>query len=309
MTGTLLFERLRKGFARGGRITAASTMPPAVEGRPDDYRLAPSRLVEGAELLVMPVGSPTPCPEPMAFLDGTQRYEVVGYFETVPIVAAFIAAAVRLRVGGHFTTVARAERRLLVTRQDVLAELGAGGSDFEPYGFEAAEQVHPLKELENARRAIDRARGGLEQAVGARFRTGHDDWLIVDGVISDAEIWARDPKVIGISKSHATLPFEGPELTRYLTLPAEYRTSVFEPAMWRFAKVHSWALRLWPYEGHDLLHGLVRVEVAEGSHGVDRADEVSRWILAERVPLSRPDPRWDRLLYGVAAVERHLRAQ
>ncbi len=309
MSGTLLFERLRKGFAQGGRITAASTMPRAVEGRPDDYRLAPSRLVEGTELLTTSVGTPTPCPEPMAFLDGTQRYEVVGYFETVPIVAALVAAAVRLRVDGQFTTIARAERRLLVTRCDVLAELGIDGTDFEPYGFDATEQVHPLKELENARRAVDQARGGLEQAVGVRFRNSHDDWLIVDGVISDAETWARDPKVIGVSKSHATLPFEGAQLTRYLTLPAEHRTSVFEPAMWRFAKVHSWALRLWPYEGHDLLHGLVRVEVAEGSRAVERADEVSRWILAERVPLSRPDPRWDRLLYGVAAVERHLRAQ
>ena len=163
--------------------------------------------------------------------------------------------------------------------------------------------------MENAHRAIDRARGGLEQTVGARFRAGHDDWLVVDGVISDAETWARDPKAIGISKSHATLPFDGPDLTRYLTLPALHRTSVFEPATWRFAKVHSWGLRLWPHEGQDLLHGLVRVEVAETAGAVGRADELSRWILAERAPLSRPDPRWDRLLYGVATVERHLRAR
>jgi hypothetical protein len=40
---------------------------------------------------------------------------------------------------------------------------------------------------------------------------------------------------------------------------------------------------------------------------IERADELSRWILAERAPLSRPNPRWDRLLYGIAAVERHLR--
>ena len=309
MSSALLFERLRRGFGRGGRVTVASTMPPAVEGRPDDYRLAPSRLIEGTVLATKGVGAPTPCPEPMAFLDGTQRYEVVGYFDTVPIVAALIAAAVRLRVNGRFTTLERAERRIVVTRQDVLAELTIEGDEFEPYGFEATEQVHPLKELENAHRAIDRARAGLERTVGARFRATHDDWLIVDGVISDAETWARDPKTIGISKSHATLPFDGPDLKRYLTLPAHHRTSVFEPAMWRFAKVHSWALRLWPYEGQDLLHGLVRVEVAESAQGVERADELSRWILAERVPLSRPDLRWDRLLYGVATVERHLRAR
>ena len=309
MSRALLFERLRRELGRGGQVTVASTMPPAVEGRPDDYRLAPSRLIEGTELAATAVGAPTVCPEPLAFLDGTQRYEVVGYFGTVPIVAAFIAAAVRLRVDGRFTTVERAERRLLVSRQDVLAELRLEGGDFEPAGFEATEQVHPLKELENAHRAIDRARAGLEQTVGAAFRRSHDAWLIVDGVISDAPIWARDPRAIGISKSHATLPFAGPDLTRYLTLPSLHRTSVFEPATWRFAKVHSWGLRLWPHEGQDLLHGLVRIEVAETDRSIGRADELSRWILAERVPLSRPDPRWDRLLYGVATVERHLRAR
>lgn len=50
MSSALLFERLRRGFGRGGRVTVASTMPPAVEGRPDDYRLAPSRLIEGTVL-------------------------------------------------------------------------------------------------------------------------------------------------------------------------------------------------------------------------------------------------------------------
>jgi hypothetical protein len=150
----------------------------------------------------------------------------------------------------------------------------------------------------------------LEQVVGARFRANHSTvWLIVDGVISDALGWATDPLAIGVSKSHATLPFAGPDLQRYLTLPQGFRTSVFEPASWRFTPVHSWALRLWPFEGRDLLHGLVRVEVAARGESIERADEISRWLLAERAPLSRPDPRWDRLLYGVATVERHLKAQ
>ncbi len=37
------------------------------------------------------------------------------------------------------------------------------------------------------------------------------------------------------------------------------------------------------------------------------ADQLSRWLLAERSPLSAPDPRWDRLLYGIRAVEQYLR--
>ncbi len=33
-----------------------------------------------------------------------------------------------------------------------------------------------------------------------------------------------------------------------------------------------------------------------------------RWLLAERAPLSTPDHRWDRLLYGIHSVEAYLRA-
>lgn len=38
------------------------------------------------------------------------------------------------------------------------------------------------------------------------------------------------------------------------------------------------------------------------------ADTLSSWILAERLPLSRPDPRWDTLTYGVHACEEYLKA-
>jgi hypothetical protein len=35
---------------------------------------------------------------------------------------------------------------------------------------------------------------------------------------------------------------------------------------------------------------------------------LSRRLLAERAPLSTPDQRWDRLLYGIHSVETYLRA-
>ena len=39
-----------------------------------------------------------------------------------------------------------------------------------------------------------------------------------------------------------------------------------------------------------------------------RADEVSRWILAEVSPLALPDSRWDKMVYGVRDCEEFLRA-
>ena len=59
---------------------------------------------------------------------------------------------------------------------------------------------------------------------------------------------------------------------------------------------------------HDALWGIVRVEVAETEDPSARADEVSRWVLAERAPLALPDSRWDRMAYPVRECEEFLRA-
>ena len=309
MSSRLLFQRVRKELGRDARVVLATTVPPAVDGRPDDYRLVPSKLIEDDHLDIHPVGGALACPEPIAFLDGTQRVEVVGYVEATPIVAAIIAAAVRLRTGGHFATLVQHERSILMGRPDVLESLDGDFAEFERVPVPADDVLHPLKALEGARRVIDIERGRLEREVGRQFRQQCQAWLVVDGVIADSGVWQDDSRAIGVSKSHATLPFGGGDLERYLTLPNGHRTSVFEPATWRIAPVRSWGLRLWPHEGHDLFHGLVRVEVAVPAGTPEHADLVSRWLLAERAPLSRPDTRWDRLLYGVAAVERHLRAR
>lgn len=308
MRGQLYYQRLRRLATERG-VREATGAPPAVEGRPDDFRLVPSTLIEDREVLAHPIGPPEVCPEPIAFVDGIQSYQVVGYEGTMPLVGAQVAAAVRLRTGGRFQTVGRAERHLLVGPPEALDRFGPCPAGVEPLALESGEPLHPLKTLEHAHRAIDAARAGLERRLGARFRKEHDAWLVVDGVLSDSDVWADYPKGIGISKSHATLPFEGENLTRYLSLEVGHRSSLFEPATARAFTAYSWGLRLWDHAGKDLLHGLVRIEMAREHCDSATADRVSRWLLAERVPLSRPDPRWDRLLYGVATVERHLRAR
>jgi hypothetical protein len=51
------------------------------------------------------------------------------------------------------------------------------------------------------------------------------------------------------------------------------------------------------------------MEVSPANGVAATADLVSRRLLAERAPLSTPDPRWDRLLYGIHSVEQYLRAR
>jgi hypothetical protein len=115
--------------------------------------------------------------------------------------------------------------------------------------------------------------------------------------------------MVAVSKSHSILPFEGTDLEVYLRLPQGHRSSIYAPATRSLAPVHAWGLRLWPWEGKDLLHGLVRVEVAPATGSPEMADLISRWILAERAPVSAPDRRWDRLLYGVYSVEQYLKTR
>jgi hypothetical protein len=299
--------RLRRSLAERG-FAHASGVPEASGGRVEEATIQVARLLEGERLAWHDVGAAEAWTEPVAFLDGVQRSELAGYSGAAPLVVAEVAAAVRERRERRLRTVALERRRLAVARREVLDAAGDLLEGLEAVAIEEEGPVHPIQELRRAGAAIDRARANLELVVGDRYRTAGGGWLVVDGSLAQSPAWADDPRMVGVSKSHATLPFEGAELERYLRLPAGHRSSIFQPASRSFAPVAAWALRLWPWEGRDVFHGLVRIEVAPSVATPAHADELSRRLLAERAPMSSPDPRWDRLLYGVHAVEQYLKA-
>ncbi|MFL5519110.1 MAG: hypothetical protein ACJ8DJ_23365 [Gemmatimonadales bacterium] len=255
------------------------------------------------------VGSPARWPDPIAFLDGVQRLQLLAYAGSAPILLGEIAAAVRERRSGRLRTVVETRRWLAIARPAALEAAADALEGLDRMPLPDDEPTHPVRDLTQAGRALDQARGALELEVGAAYRRRSDAWLVIDGSLSESPDWATDPRALGVSKSHATLPFDGPDLDRYLRLPAGQRTSVFAPASRSVAPVLAWAVRLWPWEDRDLFHGLVRVEVAPANGSSESADLLSRHLLAERAPLSTPDPRWDRLLYGIHSVEQYLRAR
>ena len=75
------------------------------------------------------------------------------------------------------------------------------------------------------------------------------------------------------------------------------------------------AARAWP---DGLSKGVLWVRVANSSwlnelsflrdDIIARADEISRWIVAEGSPLALPDGRWDKMAYGIRDTEEFLRA-
>jgi hypothetical protein len=300
-------DQLRRRLAQVPGLVPATLIPPASQGRSEAACVVPAELVEPAPLTARSVGGAEPWPGPVAFLDGIQRYEVVAYAGAAPLLVADVAAAVRERVGREAHTVLAERRRIAIGRPDVLAAAGGALHGLATVALATEEPVHPLRDLELARVAVDAARGELERRVGNAYRRSAPHWLVVDGSLSESTAWAADPRMIGVAKSHATLPFAGDDLVTYLKLPAGQRSNIFRPGSRHRAPVYAWGLRLWDWAGKDLLYGLVRVEAAPGAETVRLADTISRWLLAERAPISA-DVRWDRLLYGIHSVEQYLRA-
>lgn len=300
-------HRIRNAVASRG-LTPASWIPEASQGRIEEASIRPARLVEGPAVIAIPVGAAEPWPGPVAFLDGIQRYDIVAHAGAAPLVIATIAAAVRERTDRRLRNVAQETRTIAVGREEVLSQAGDALTDLAQITLADDGPVHPIRDLLAVRRAVDQERGRLEIKVARRYEIPAEGWLIVDGSLSESPDWASSPRTLGISKSHSVLPFEGKDLETYLRLPWGHRSPVFAPTKSQVAPVYSWALRLWPWEGHDLFYGLVRVEARPGQETLSQADRISRFLLAERAPLSTPDARWDRLLYGIHDVEGYLRA-
>jgi hypothetical protein len=302
------FDLIRRA-ARAKGLTPATVIPEASAGRIEEACIRPARLIEGSSLQMISVGAPQAWPGTLAYLDGTQRSEVVAYAGAAPIVVAEIAAAVRERNDRRLQTALEERRRVALGRPAALTSAGDVLGELERIQLPDDDPVHPLRDLVNAAQALDQARGALEVAVGNLYRARSAGWLVVDGSLSESPRWAADDRMVAISKSHSVLPFEGTDLEKYLRLSPGHRSSIYAPATRTLAPVRAWGLRLWPWEGRDLLYGLIRVEVAPANQSAAQADLISRWILAERAPVSTPDRRWDRLLYGIYSVEQYLRAR
>jgi hypothetical protein len=151
-------DRVRKALALKG-LTPASWVPEASGGRMEEATVRLARLVEGDRLSWIPVGDPEPWPEPLGFLDGIQRSEIVAYAGAAPILGAEIAAAVRERRERSLSTALVERRFLALGRPVALDQAGDAIDGLERVALPDDEPLHPVRDLVNAARALDRARG------------------------------------------------------------------------------------------------------------------------------------------------------
>ena len=295
----------------------ASHVPDASLGRSDVEEFTGADPVEAAELQTYPLGDAPPlAPGAVCFLDGIEQWRVVGYGGITPIVRAHAAAAIRRRgPDRRLHTVAEATEAVAITRLDSLpapVRRALEAADVRVLEFPAEDSGPPARTLAAARVEVQKVRATLERRLAERRlrALAADEWLVVDGVLSDSAALSEHPRALGVVKSHGAHYFEGTELERALTLPDGHRSGVFRPrARGAGRDIYSWYVRLWPWEGNDLLYGLLRLEARAHPDTPALAAPIAAWVRAQRAPIATPDRRWDRLLYPIHDVETYLRAR
>jgi hypothetical protein len=262
---------------------------------------------------------PAAPPRFAAFLDGTQ-WSLALWAQGIPVIHGTVAAVVRRRDDRRMTT-----WRQPVVRRALYAPIALLPAEWnealaaldldvvDTLARRQPESGHPFELQEIAYQSVLAAREAIEKALAEEWIDSTTLDLFIDGGIAAAPRVARARNVVGVVKSHQRLYASAEHLPLLMRLQGGERSSVVRVAESRRAPVASWYLRLRDPAGHDPFWGLVRVEVALES-GDDwvalsaRADEVSRWILAETLPLSVPDARWDKMVYGIRDCEEFLRA-
>lgn len=270
--------------------------------------------VEDAHIRAIDLEGAAAPPPRVAFLDGIQRYAVEGHLGIAPVVRGYVAAAVLKREGDRLRAVTSADEEFLVvplSRLSAEQRAALRAVTLTLYDSSDGERSHPIVDVQLAATLVERRREALERRLATAYLEDEPgEWLVVDGslaaLVGEERLDTRG--LLGLIKSHDTQFLDGPDLEVALTLPAGHRTSVFARAVGERERVYTWYLRLWPWEEHDLLYGLVRIERAPTDQAVAEASAVSRWLLAERAPLAAPDERWDRLIYPVRQVEAYLQS-
>ena len=284
-------------------------------------RLISATVIEGRALRARRVFD-APAVGFAAFLDGKQESYVACYLPGgIPIVYGTVGAVIRDRRNQRLFTWRHAiEHRLYAPRANVspavwrsLTDTGIAVHDTSETDSPDAASEHPEALREAAVHRVQKDRQLAEQSLAVDWCSREERAVLIDGGISGAEAVARTDCAIGVIKSHRTLYASGEALAAILELGYAERSSVFLVTSQKRTSVASWYLRIRDPRGRDPMWGLVRVEVAPPGAGGDgdvgrRADEVSRWILAEVAPVALPDGRWDKMVYGVRDCEEFLRA-
>jgi hypothetical protein len=242
------------------------------------------------------------------FLDGSQKSIPVGRIDLDPIVVALSASGILVRddtgqprlIGESLRVnqnwIIPLDSGNLATRSLIDEITGIGGTihdpfhtlDGNPLGFESGNYARTLR---SAFDLAGRLRAREELAL-INLWTTHlacedpESWLVIDGPLR-----GDTSRAVGLVKSLQTQQLAAEEAVALFNLPPGNRTSAFryvnststDDATGGSGKT-MWYMRLWSAIGMDARHSLVRIETTNDITTSDQIDEISSWILAERLP-------------------------
>lgn len=276
------------------------------------------------------------------FLDGVQSSREIGRIGMAPVVVATVAAAIINRCDRRFSRIPletpTVVQAVILPRStgdksiealwEFLLEAGFSelGADEVPSSsylvLDSAEfmgeELDPSDYVGMRERASVRVRAIRERLESGMLR----NWELDDRTLEDAEAWIAvdgqlkeiresNRRAVGLIKSVARPEFVGKDVGMLLDLEPGMRTTSFVPD-WQLRRAPgehrtSWYLRVWPRQpGADALGSLMRVEAPRDTPP-ETVDEITRWVLAERAPLAKPDPRWPAMIYPIHYVEKLLK--
>lgn len=268
------------------------------------------------------------------FLDGAQRTIPVCRIGLTPVVMAISAAGIlerdesgqprlvreALRVQQSWIAPTRLNNPALTRLLDeILSTSGViedplehhDGQPFDDYDHIAGNYGQTLSlSFKLAGRLRDRQEKRLiDQWQSSLIHANPESWLVVDGPLR-----GNVPNAVGLVKNLQTQQLTHNEAIALFDLPQGSRTSAFRYASSDADPGHDssegktmWYMRLWSPTGMDARHSLVRIEAAHDVATTAQIDEISSWILAERLPRATADPRWPTLLYPIHYLERILK--
>lgn len=259
------------------------------------------------------------------FLDGAQRTLPSLFTDVVPISSSINAVGLLQRDEQGDAKIApgtlRSQHTWLIPMRSRFAGVNAIKDMLLERGFNLIDPLERYAEADEYHAILtdydaigahvkDRAgklRAQLEETLlsewAAENQTG-GDWIVVDGTIRRPA-----PRAIGIAKSFSHAYLSDRDYEHLLQLPIGHRSRGFQIP--RRFPVIAWYLRLWDATGRDPRHALVRIETtaldSQTPDLSDRIDEISGWILAERIPSAKADERWATLIYPIHQLERVLK--
>ena len=172
--------------------------------------------VEHESIRSINVGDARESPAGTGFLDGIQRYSVVGRFDLVPIVRGYVAAAVLGRQNGSLTVQRCATEEFIAVSLDRLssAQLDAlAATGLSMYDSGGGDREHPVLDIHLAARVVEARRENAElEVTRSHLDSSPRGWVVVDGAVAPYVRLEGSSRVLGLVKSHETQFLDGADL-------------------------------------------------------------------------------------------------